>query len=298
MKSLLICPGPRPAVAQLSENTPLALVPLLGENLLAYWLVHLASQGAKEVTVLACDRPSAVWQAVGDGARWGLRVHVVAELRELTPDEARTRHAAGGEGWLQPPNETILIDHLPGLPQYKLLESYGAWFAAAQAWIDRAHTPDRVGVREIRPGVHVGWQSRIPDDAVIVPPVWIGEKVSIGSGATLGPGAIIEDRAIIEPGAEIVRSIVGPETLVGEQTEIGDSFAVGDSLINWQTGSFLRVSDEFLLCPLRQPVRETSEGADWLRRMARSLTGSAPPMLPRERAAAAMPPSAVGLPPF
>lgn len=298
MKSLLVCPGPRPAVAQLAENTPLALVPLLGENLLAYWLVHLASLGAKEVTVLACDRPSAIWQAVGDGARWGLRVHVVAELRELSADEAKQRHGVG-DGWLPSPNDAILIDHLPGLPQHKLLESYSAWFAAARAWIDRAHTPDRVGVREIRPGVHVGWQTRIPDDAVIIPPVWIGEKVSIGSGVTLGPCAIIEDRAIIEPGAEIVRSVVGPETLVGEQTEIGDSIAVGDTLISWQMNSWVRVPDEFLLCPLRQPIREpATEGADWLRRMARSITGSAPPMLPQERMAASLPPSAVGLPPF
>lgn len=297
MKSLLICPGPRPAVAQLAESRPLVLVPLLGENLLAYWLVHLASQGAKEVTILACDRPSAVWQAVGDGARWGLRVHVVAELRELSAEEARNRHHVGGDGWLPAPHDSILIDHLPGLPQHRLLESYGAWFAAVQAWIDRAHTPDRVGVREIRPGVHVGWHSRIPSDAMLVPPVWIGEQVSIGSGATIGPGAIVEDRSVIEPGAEIVRSIVGPETLVGEQTEIGDSLAVGDTLINWQTGSCLRVPDEFLLCPLRQPPRAPSEGADWLRRMARSLTGSTPPILPSERAAASMPP-AVGLPPI
>jgi NDP-sugar pyrophosphorylase family protein len=268
MKAILICPGYRPAMAPLAESAPLAAVPLLGESLLVYWLVHLAARGTREVTVLACDRPAVIRQIAGTGARWGLHVRVVAEMHELTVAEARARHGAGGE-------EVVLADHLPGLPGIRLCESHADWFAGTQAWLDRAVTPDRTGVREVTPGIRVGWQSRIPADAVLHAPCWIGEKVRLGRGVTIGPNTIIEDRAIIGDGADVVRSVIGTETFVGEDTEVTDSLAFGDLLINWRSGSCLRVPDEFLLCSLRRPQRDSTE---WFRRVAQALTGSNPPM--------------------
>ncbi|HTL66036.1 MAG TPA: hypothetical protein VL200_00095 [Lacunisphaera sp.] len=280
MKAILICPGIRAAVSRLAESTPLVITPCLGETPLAYWLVHLAGRGATEVTVLASDRPAAVRELVGGGERWGLRVNVVAEPRELTPEQARSRHA-GGPGWLPAPDDVAVADHLPGQPDLPLFTSYRAWFAAVRAWLAHAVTPDRVGVKQLQPGVHVGWRSRIARDVEVAGPCWIGEKVRIGAGVRLGPGAVIENGAVIGEGATIVRSVVGPETLVGASTEIADSLAFGDTLINWRDGSCLRVPDEFLLCPLRRPPAETAE---WFRRLAQLLTGSPPPLMAADHA--------------
>jgi NDP-sugar pyrophosphorylase family protein len=268
MKAILICPGYRPAMAPLAETAPLAAVPLLGESLLVYWLVHLAARGAREVTILACDRPAVIRQIAGSGARWGLHVRVVAEMHELTPAEARAQHGTGTE-------EVFLADHLPDLPDTRLCESHADWYAGTQAWLDRAVTPDRTGVREMAPGIRVGWQSRIPADAVLHAPCWIGQKVRLGRGVTIGPNTVIEDRAVIGAGADVVSSVVGTETFVGEDTEVTDSLAFGDLLINWRTGSCLRVPDEFLLCSLRRPQRDSVE---WFRRVAQVFTGSNPPM--------------------
>jgi NDP-sugar pyrophosphorylase family protein len=251
MKAILICPGYRPAVERLAEFAPLATLPFLGESLLVYWLVHLASLGAQEITVLASDRPGAIRQIAGNGSRWGLRVRIIGEMQELTVAEARAAYVTG-EGWLPAPHDIVRADHLPGMPEHRLFESYAEWFAAAQAWLERAVTPDRVGVKEIAPGIRVGWHSLIPDDAVLLPPCWIGEKVTLGAGVTIGPNAIIEDRAVVGPDAEVKRSVVGPDTLVGDHTEVADSLAFGNTLINWRDGSSLRVPDEFLLCSLRQ----------------------------------------------
>lgn len=279
MKSILICPGYRPGLKHLTDLAPLATLPLLGESLVVYWLGYLASLGAKEVIVCASDRPWAVREVVGSGARWGLRVQLVSEMHELTVAEARARYG-GGEGWLQAPHDVVLGDHLPGLAGLRLKEGYAEWYAAIQAWCGRAVTPDRTGVKEVAPGVRVGWQSLIPADAILRAPCWIGENVRIGAGAVLGPHAVIEDRAVISAGAEIVRSIVGPETMVGENTEVADSLATGNLLINWRDGSCLHVPDEFLLCHLR----DRSDAAEWFRRIARTLTGSNPPLIPGEHA--------------
>src|SRR3954467_13688059 len=132
MKAILICPGYRPAMAPLAEIAPLAAVPLLGESLLVYWLRPLAARGAREVTILACDRPGVIRQIAGTGARWGLHVKVVAEMHELTVAEARKRHGTGADDLV------LFADHLPGVPDIRLCESHAEWYAATQAWLDRA----------------------------------------------------------------------------------------------------------------------------------------------------------------
>lgn len=283
MKTIVICPGHRPRVPQLFESAPLAALQFLGEPLLAWWLAHLAAQGVREVTVLACDRPAAIRAVAGTGARWGLRVRFETELRELTPAEARQRYRQG-DGWMPEPTDAVVIDHLPGRPECRLFESYAGWFEAVQAWLASPSVPYRVGAREIAPGVRVGWGSRVAPDAKLLAPCWIGEKVIVGAGATIGPKAVVEDRAVVEPGAEVTRSIVGPETLVGGLTEIGDSLAFGDTLVNWRDGSCLQVPEEFLLCPLRPRETPPPETAGWFTRVARTLR-SATPFIPSDPAA-------------
>jgi len=251
MKTLLICPSHRPAVARLADTTPLVLVPILGKCLLEYWLEHLVILGVKEVRIIASDRPARILEFVGDGSRWGLSVELTPEIYELTPAEARDRCAAQARiNGTTPPDEIVLLDHLPGLDQSPLFESYDAWFSTLLAWIPHACTPDRIGRRELKPGVWAGLHSRITPGAQLHAPCWIGENVFVGPDAVIGPGAILEDRAFIEAGTHIVQSVVAPETFVGELTRVEHSLAHGNLLINWKTQSCLTVPDAFLLCSL------------------------------------------------
>jgi NDP-sugar pyrophosphorylase family protein len=254
MKALLICPDRRPAVAALAESAPLSNVPMLGQSLLEYWLAHLATLGAKEVLVLAADRPDRVLAGVGDGTRWGLRVRVQPENRELTLDEARAKHqATEPAAWLPAPNDVTLLDHLPLLPQLPLITSYADWFVAAQAFLPHAVTPDRIGVRELKPGVWIGLHAHVAPGAKLLAPCWIGERAWIEDGAVIGPNAVLETEVFIARGAEVSQSQIGPKTFVGHFTEIRNSIALGSTLINWERDSCLKVPDEFLLCSLERP---------------------------------------------
>ncbi len=260
MKALLIAPAVRPALPLLVEDRPLVTFPILGECLLNHWVEHLATLGAKQVIILASDRPDEVALAVGDGERWGVQIEVIKTTSELTVAEATSVYRSeDAAGWLASPYAITLMSHLPGAPEYRLFDSYAAWFAGVVAWMPRSLTPARMRVMEIRPGIWVGRRARIAKTARLVAPCWIGDQVMIGPNAVIGPGAVVENRAVIEAGTRVEQSYVGADTFVGRMIAVKNSFAVGSVLVNWQTDSSLSVPDPFLLCSLA-PSRRLAPG--------------------------------------
>lgn len=251
MKTLLICPAHRPAVVRLSDSCPLVLAPLLGKCLLEYWLEHLVLRGDRDVRIIALDRTEQVRAFVGDGSRWGLQAEVIPQAGDIDVTDASAFHDGQHRGnQSSPPDDVVLLDHLPGLSRFRLFESYESWFESLRAWMPHAAAAPRIGRREISPGVSVGLHSRISPSAELRAPCWIGDNVFVGPDAVIGPDAILEDRAYVEVGAHVERSVVGLETFVGELTLVEQSIACGNTLINWKTRSCLEVPDAFLLCSL------------------------------------------------
>ncbi|HEY3861989.1 MAG TPA: hypothetical protein VGO59_08880 [Verrucomicrobiae bacterium] len=261
MKSVLICPGPRREVPLLSAETPLAVTLALGHGLVEYWMSHLACAGVKQVALLASDRADKVRKIIGSGSRWGLEV----EVKE-TPSEAIPEHAAEEYG-----APATVMDHFPGRPEHPLFASYQHWFNAIEAWMPSALTPERVGMRELQPGVWAGLHGHIARDARLAAPCWIGDHVYIGAGAVIGPSAVVEHGAFIEPNVEIKNSVIGASTFVGQYVRISHCLVWGDTQLHWQTGQASQVEDEFLLCSLHPKRRAASEDNPWLDRVAEWL---------------------------
>jgi len=254
MKTLLICPAIRPATPQLAEDGPLVTAPILGECLVVHWIEHVAALGATHVTIIAADCPGQVQAAVGDGARWGVKIELIETRVEPTLAEAAARYRPAREsGWLAAPRDIIVMSHLPGCPELPLFESYASWFAALLAWMPRALTPTRVRVNEILPGVWVGRRARVSPSARLAAPCWIGDQVFVEPRAVVGPVAIVEDRAVIEQDARVTHSWIGADTYVGRMTSVVNSLAAGGTLTNWSTDSSLHVPDPFFLCSLARP---------------------------------------------
>jgi hypothetical protein len=265
MRTLLICPAERSSVSALSQNIPLAMVPVLGQTLLEYWLSAIALQGRSNVGVLTHTREDLAAQLVGGGERWGLNAKVISESRELTPAEALLKYA----GDLEAPraNDAIsVLDSFPGKVDLRLFDSYEHWFTGLRSLMPLAVTVDRVGVNETQPGVWLGCHAHVSPSAQLRPPCWIGQHVFIGDRAIVGPGTIVEDGSFVEPGAELADSWVGPDTFVGQCARIRNSLAWGSNLVNWQNGSAAQVADRFLLCALRQPRGQRTLG--WLGKLS------------------------------
>lgn len=271
MKALLICPAERPGVATLAPRRPLAALPLLGLSVVEHWLQHFALHGASHVTILAPDRPNEIAALVDDGTRWGLEAEIVPVADEPRPDEARARHRGRSADWLPAPLDVVVADRLPALPNHRPFYSLADFFATARDLIPHALTPDRVGLHEVRPGVWFGFHARVAPTAQLRPPCWIGDDTYVGPGAIIGPNAVLESRVLVEEGAHVFDSIVGPDTFVGGVTEIAHSLACGSQLIDWRTGSSVRVAEDFLLCSLEKTGHPLSPAA-WARAKAGTLS--------------------------
>ncbi len=251
MKVVPVCPAERPGLSSLTEVGPLVNLPILGKTLLIHWLEHLARSGATEVIVLASDRPDDIVATVGDGSRWGLRVDVRAEIRELSAAEALSKYGSEKRGESEA-NQVIVADYFPGDPQGRLFGSYGSLYQSFTTLLrNRAFAP-LIGMHEIKPGIWVGRRARISPEARLNAPCWIGEHAVVGPKSVIGPNTVIEHRAFVAAGAEVLNSLIAPETYVGENTLVKDSLACGHILINHRTNSCLKVPDPYLLCGLRE----------------------------------------------
>lgn len=270
MKALIICPADRSKVSFLAKHVPLALVPVLGRTLLDLMLAHLAGLGAKQVLVLATDRPEKVRAAVWHGEAWGVNVEVHPEQRELSVAAARAKYQANGPaGWLPAPHDIVLLDRLPDGGQ-GLFDNYSNWFNAVHDSMADA-VEDRIGMREFAPGVFVGLRSQISQSAQLKPPCWIGNHTWIGADAKIGPNTVVESGCYVDRNAEVTDSFIGPDTYVGALTEVRESFAWGHGLLKWKTGSFIEVADDFLLSELTSRAKSRRRRAGLAGRVAAML---------------------------
>ncbi|MDB6055372.1 MAG: Mannose-phosphate guanylyltransferase [Verrucomicrobiales bacterium] len=243
MNACLICPHQRESVASLAENAPLGLFTLLGKPLLEYWIEHLVLRGCKEITLFASDRPEKIRETLGEGERWGVKLLVQPTARELSLAEAADKAGAG--------IECHVADSFPWKPDQKLFSSLGDLFRVVSQNLDHPDMSNRVGVKEIRPGIWVGRQANISSTAVLTAPCWIGDRAKIGNKAVVGPCVILENEVVVEEGAEIRESLIGSQTFVGSAITLNQSIASGAQLMNWNTGSHTKIVDAFLLCSLR-----------------------------------------------
>jgi NDP-sugar pyrophosphorylase family protein len=269
MKTLLICPNQASGIAALADTRPAVTLPFLGEHIICYWMRHLAENGFKEVRIVTTDPVEQLEEYVGDGSRWGMRVELRHEVRELTAAEARKRHRSPEEtDWPAEPGDVIEADHLPGMPEHKLFASYRSFFEGLALWLPNVAASKRIGLREIQPGVWVGRKTHISSSAILKGPCFIGDHVRIGKNTTIGPMSFLEDRVVVDQTCEIAHSWVAPETFVGGLTHLNKSLAWGNLLINWQMDSHTLIPDSFLLsslsedkrrAPQKAPARETAD---------------------------------------
>jgi N-acetylglucosaminyldiphosphoundecaprenol N-acetyl-beta-D-mannosaminyltransferase len=96
LDAILIATAPAAADLPVDKDLPAALLPVGCQTLVEHVMDQLARAGVTDVHLVMCDRPETFRARLGDGSRWGLRLHwmLVKDARRpyssLLPDRLRS----------------------------------------------------------------------------------------------------------------------------------------------------------------------------------------------------------------
>src|SRR3569832_1849512 len=79
MRAIVLSAGYGTRLWPLTEDRTKPAIPILGKPLVGYVAEYLASYGIDEIVVNLHHRPDSVRRALGDGSRFGVKLHYVEE---------------------------------------------------------------------------------------------------------------------------------------------------------------------------------------------------------------------------
>ena len=79
MRAMILSAGYGTRLWPLTEDRTKPAIPILGKPLVGYVAEYLAQYGCKEIVVNLHHRPESVRRALGDGSRFGVKLHYIEE---------------------------------------------------------------------------------------------------------------------------------------------------------------------------------------------------------------------------
>lgn len=248
MRALIFAAGKGERMRPLTERTPKPLLPVGGKPLIAWHLEKLAALGVREVVINTSWLAHCFEPALGDGSRWGLRLHYSYEGEEpletgggmlkalvLLRDEPFI--AINGDIWTdfdfaalprtpQGLAHLVMVDNPPQHP-------HGDFALDADSGVLRSEGPEKLtfsGIGMYRPALLEGWRRVIgeapgvdadPPRFKLAPLLIAAIQRNEVSGERHGgrwtdvgtPERFAEmNRSLNEPGANSIRRAPGPNT--------------------------------------------------------------------------------------
>ena len=79
MRAMLLCAGLSTRLGKLGAECPKPMLPVCGVPILAYGITNLVAHGITELVINTHHRGEVIEQAIGDGRRFGARIHYLHE---------------------------------------------------------------------------------------------------------------------------------------------------------------------------------------------------------------------------
>lgn len=155
MKALLLAGGAGTRLRPFSHSMPKQLIPIANRPVLEHVLADIASLGVTETAVVVGDHAEEIAAALGDGSRFGMRLHYLHQRRPegLAHCVLLAREFLGEDDFVM-----YLGDNM--LPQgvAPIAEEFRATRPDAQVVVHKVPDPRAFGVAEVDPD---GWVTRL-----------------------------------------------------------------------------------------------------------------------------------------
>jgi NDP-sugar pyrophosphorylase family protein len=101
--------------------------------------------------------------------------------------------------------------------------------------------------RQISPGVWAGKNTQIHPEAILHPPIRLGDNSRVGAGVELGPDAFVGSNVIVDDNATVIHSMVLDGTYVGRFVRVENRLVDKGLVVDIETGQSTQVVDQYLL---------------------------------------------------
>ncbi len=149
MKGLILSGGRGTRLRPLTYTSAKQLVPIANKPVLFYGIEALAAAGIREIGIVVGDTQAEIRAAVGDGARWGVRVTYIEQdaPRGLAHAVLISEPFLGREPFVMYLGDNLLKGSL-----HPFIEEFRRERPAAQILLARVPDPQRFGVAELVDG--------------------------------------------------------------------------------------------------------------------------------------------------
>lgn len=100
-------------------------------------------------------------------------------------------------------------------------------------------------------GIYVSRDCSIHEDAVLMPPLFIGTGVKVEAGAILGPDLVVGCNTYIARGAQVSHSCILSDSFIGEQTEFRHVVVKGSHCYHQAYDVSLEIEDAGIISPVQ-----------------------------------------------
>jgi glucose-1-phosphate thymidylyltransferase len=149
VKGLILSGGKGTRLRPLTYTSAKQLVPVANKPVLFYGIEAIANAGITEIGIVVGDTQAEIRAAVGDGSRWGVRVHYIEQdaPRGLAHAVKISRDYIGDEPFVM-----YLGDNLLNRGITHFVQEFEREKPAAQILLTRVPDPQQFGVAELRDG--------------------------------------------------------------------------------------------------------------------------------------------------
>ncbi len=221
----------------------LPLKRFMGFRLIEIQLLDIADRGFREAVVIGGSEISAVEEAIGGSAMWGIPVRYVA--------------VPGGSHLEDGNVENLLCDQFASgirIIRMSRLEFAGVELPVNSAGLFAALKSRALEIivahglfTEHQDGIFLGRDVRIGKHVTLIAPAVIGHDTIVMDGCRIGPGTMIDSRCFIDESAIVEESMIQAGTYVGNGVKISQSSVSGNRVLDFTSGHQRFIQDELII---------------------------------------------------
>jgi len=285
MRGIVLAHGYRAELEPLVTKQPSCLFPILGKPILFHLFDTLYKAGCRDLLIVLHHLPEAVEEAIGDPARFGMKMEFLLAKNLETPLKELlvvSKSWEKSEKIIIASGDSLPFENVPALPVVpvsllqemplniteellfeKLLHpkthtlSSRSPKALLESNIEALHDPKTLllptRAKKADAAAFICQNVTRHPSAKLIAPYSIGESCVIGQEAQIGPDAIIEEGSIIDQKSTIEKALILPHTYVGEGLEVRNAIVSKNIFINTDLKTTVTMPDAFILSALEEP---------------------------------------------